>query len=189
MVYLVDVDNVILDFCAAYERTAESLGVELVQKGNHYNMAHRYAIESALSEKIYAHLDWGDMPAFPGAVDAVNFLSSVGDVYLVSSIDPAYGPAREHCLDAHGIIRKEFIPVGVNCSKERVIRSFSEVEAFVDDHASHIEEAHAAGVKNVFYVDHGYLYGRSYNIPDSVCRVPSLCAAVEMIKRKEGVSV
>lgn len=141
-----DADGVIIDYHASYAlawQRAFGHPVPVVDPlaywpKDRYGLRHLSGSELALFRAQFNHALWSDMPALPGAAEALLLLSSAGyDLVCVSAVRPEHRQAREDNLRSLGLpIQKVFSchgAAGPASPKAAALASLMPA-AFVDDY-------------------------------------------------------
>ncbi len=147
-----DCDGVLLDYNAAYAalwQTVYKVPVSLVNP-HAYHAIERYGLRN-LEEHHWQYFKqfmneqyWSTMPMMPGAVEAVQRLSTAGyDLICVTAMDPKFEKARLKNLQDLGFPIEKVIATGkpqneMQSSKAQIINHLHPA-AFVDDYAPYFK--------------------------------------------------
>lgn len=163
----IDADGVMLDYNAAFAvvfekafgRKLELVDAAAFHATNQWGLAAMSPEEkSAFYEAADQHGIWRSMPAFPGAVQAVQKLHDMGyEMVCVTSMPTEHGPDRLANLKALGFPIERVIAThrhGNENPKKAPIEELAPV-FFIDDLLKNFEGIQAPGTKLV-YLDRGY---------------------------------
>ncbi|MHB1666091.1 hypothetical protein [Thiomonas sp.] len=159
-VVAVDADGVILDFEARWVEVAEqTLGRSLVKQSAEYHFIPRYGITKAEYGQTWDAFDamggWATLPLLDGADVALRRLAEHYTIHVVTGIELRFKAARWANIRHHGLPVHEVHVTGHrDNTKETILRNLRP-EAFVDDRRLHLEQAHQAGIRRLFWVDRG----------------------------------
>lgn len=154
MLAAIDLDDTLLDFQTAWERTAfRVLGHAACVRALTPSRRQRYCLSSRDEAAVWDAFDWRYTDALPGAVDAVKRLMQAGwTVFAVTAVAERLRREREDALATLGI------PMPVHCVGWDADKGFHLLHAnlYVDDHPGHCERALEVGVADVFWVGRNY---------------------------------
>ena len=178
-----DVDGVILDWAESFRLQAEEmLGRKISTVGEFWNTCKRFNISKDEFNKVWNNFDWGHLKPFEGAIESISNLQKQGYfVVLITSISPEIEQSRKKSLKSYGCLPGHMFCVGFNESKQHLLEIL-QPEMYIDDKASHINEAVNAGVPKIFHVDYGYIYDEATpSIEKGVAQVKSLKEACNIL--------
>lgn len=132
---VLDVDCVILDFYAGFEKLAsEFLDRKIEKKEPRYNLTERYCIKQDELKGIFGYMinRFDDFPLLEGADKAFQSIKNSGySIHLVTSILPQLSEQR-----LRNLLKYDIIPDSIDCinteSKDSYIRKYNPI-AMVDD--------------------------------------------------------
>jgi FMN phosphatase YigB (HAD superfamily) len=155
---VLDVDGVILNFCKKYKEVAENfLERTLVVDTSKYNLHEFLQVTREDNHRVWNHFNqinaWQSIPALPGSEEAIEKINSLNlEVYIVSSVNPAFTDSRLKNLKALGLVPEKIFCVGDGNSHKHDYISKIKPLAFVDDRLDHLyrslEVPHLAWVDN-----------------------------------------
>lgn len=154
MLAAIDLDDTLLDFQTAWERTAfHTLGHAACVHALTPSRLQRYCFSSGDEAAVWHAFDWRYADPLPGAVDAIKRLLWAGwTVFAVTALDGRLRHEREQALAALGI------PLPVHCVGWDADKSAHLLcaDLYVDDDPVHCERAMEIGVADVFWVGRNY---------------------------------
>lgn len=153
---VLDVDCVILDFYAGFERLAsEFLDRKIEKKHSRYSLIERYDIKQNELKGIFGYMinRFDDFPLLEGADKAFQSIKNAGySIHLVTSILPELSEQRLRNLKKYDII-----PDSIDCinteSKDAYIRKYNPI-AMVDDRIENLYSI-ADAVPNRILINNG----------------------------------
>jgi|GEM_PF-5449412 len=174
-----DVDGVVLDLETRILDVAEDILGERPQRVcQRYSFEERFALPGGVVERIWTRFNerdlWGDLPAFPRAIEAVNKVQSLGQpVAFVTGIVPAAHALRERNLKRLGLRNFTLFCTGSPVASKRHVLQQLTPHAFVDDRLHHLHDANGV-VEHLAWIDLGDEQGMEHGQIPNLNRHPSL---------------
>lgn len=143
---VLDVDCVILDFYAGFQKAAcEVLNREVKELKISYTLSERYDIRKEDVSPIFEHLmkvGYADLPLLEGAGEAFQKLQDEGfKIHLVTGIPEACKEIRLQNFHKHGLNPDSIDCVGSGKDqKDLIVRGYNPV-AIADDRIQHLEQS------------------------------------------------
>lgn len=155
-VIALDADGVIFNFLSHFSHYASNELNRKVRTLNHdWELDERFGLSKTELDQVWngfnASGQWQHLPVYKGAVEAINVLSVVFDMYVVTSMPEEMVHFRRKALDKHGI-NLPIVTPGFRRSKRQIYEMLG-ASVVIDDYSAHLIEALDAGIKHRILIE------------------------------------